>query len=190
MGHEFDRVVGLGLEAVGVMMEPPSVPTERSSELWVDQDHLEAMAAAIRHGLSRIGGWGQWNSYATSPTLKRWVRRSADNGKNGRLRGEDPQTDLFEGEGYKSAWFSVRVGGGRTESKDGEGRIEMRAVRLRRQNQCIDAHEHSPEQSIALCSKQAATGGRTMRRISKMPSKLYCHWRQMRHNKHMALSGT
>ncbi|WP_156518776.1 hypothetical protein [Phormidesmis priestleyi] len=56
MGHEFDRVVGLGLKAVEVMMEPPSASTEQSSELWVDQHHLEAMAAAIRHGLSRIGG--------------------------------------------------------------------------------------------------------------------------------------
>ena len=148
------------------------------------------MAAAIRHCLSRIGGWGQWDSYATSPTLKRWVRRSADDGRNCRSHWEDPQTDLFEGDGYKSAWFSVQIGCGRTESKDGERRIEMRAVRLRRRNQCINAHEHSPEQSIALCSKQAATGGRTMRRILKMPSKHCCHWRQMRHNKHMALSGT
>jgi len=52
------------------------------------------------------------------------------------------------------------------------------------------AREKSQWGSIALCSKKAATGERTMRKISKMPSKLYCHWRQMRHNKHMALSGT
>ena len=66
MGQEFDRVVGLGLEAVRVMIQPPSALTERSSELWVDRDHLEVMAAAIRHCLSRIGGWGQGDSYATS----------------------------------------------------------------------------------------------------------------------------
>jgi len=69
-------------------------------------------------------------------------------------------------------------------------RIEMRAVRSGRQDQCISAHENSQGQSIALCFKEAATGERTMRQILKMPSKLYCHWRQMRHNKHMALSGT
>ena len=190
MGQEFDRVVGLGLEAVRVMMEPPSAPTERSSELWVDRDHLEAMAAAIRHCLSRVGGWRKWDSYATSPTLKGWVGWSADDGGIGGSLWENPQTDLCGGDGYKSAWFSVQTEGGRTESKDGEMRIEMRAVRLRRRNQCIDAHEHSQGQSIALCSKQAATGGRTMRQILKMPSKHYCHSRQMRHNKHMAQSGT
>ena len=37
-------------------------------------------------------------------------------------------------------------------------RIEMRAVKLRRRNQCISAHENSQGQSIALCFKEAATG--------------------------------
>ena len=55
------------------------------------------MAAAIRHRLSRVGVWGQWDSYDAFPTLERWVDSQQTLGGISRSLWEDPQNDPSEG---------------------------------------------------------------------------------------------